>query len=125
MGAPSLRPAIPLKLLRVDKSILPSTVALLDSGADCSTFPSAWATKMGIDLEKDCEKITGNTAGGETTNFVYASGAEALICGEKRRLHAIFNNGLNVILLGREDFFSYYKILFDQRAKTFTLQPYD
>jgi hypothetical protein len=124
MGAPTLRPALPLALLRLDKSILPATVGLIDSGADCSTFPSTWASKIGIDLANDCVESPGNTAGGETTNYVYEQGVEAIICGEKRRLMAIFNDGLNVILLGREDFFSYYKILFDQHAKTFTLEAY-
>jgi hypothetical protein len=124
MGAPSLRPAVPLKLLRLDKSILPATVALLDSGADCSTFPSAWAAKIGIDVKKDCEACPGGTAGGTTTNYVYAPGVHAIVRKEKHTLKAVFNDGLGVILLGRDDFFSYYKVFFDQRAKTFTLTPY-
>lgn len=40
-------------------------------------------------------------------------------------LKASFVEGLDIVLLGRMDFFDWHHIAFDQRAKTFTLTPYE
>ena len=76
---------------------------------------------LGIHVETDCQPRAGNSAGGRTTNFEYAAGVDAIFMARKIRLCASFNTGLPVILLGREDFFSMYLILFDERAKTMTV----
>lgn len=38
-------------------------------------------------------------------------------------LKGIFNPALPVILLGREDFFTRFRVQFDQAKKTFCLEP--
>jgi hypothetical protein len=40
-------------------------------------------------------------------------------------LNATFCEGLEAVLLGRNDFFNAYKVSFDNRAETFTLEPYE
>jgi hypothetical protein len=35
------------------------------------------------------------------------------------------HQGLGAVLLGRNDFFNVYKVSFDNRAETFTLEPYE
>jgi hypothetical protein len=104
---------------------LPEALALVDSGADRSIFPAAWAPALGIDLDQDCEQAPGNTAGGATTNFNYAAGIEAIFMGKRIKLFATFNPGLPLILLGREDFFDTFHVSFDQRAKTMTISEYE
>jgi hypothetical protein len=116
---------MPLTLLRTDGSLTAPTVGLVDSGADCSNFPADWAEQLGIDIDKDCVKETGTTAGGECTHYLYEPGVEAIIMGRKLKLHAMFQPGLEVILLGREDFFREFKVSFDQRAATFDVEPYE
>lgn len=102
----------------------PETLALVDSGADTTVLPGSWAKVLGIDIVQDCTGNPGNTAGGTTTNYQYAPGVDALLAGRKIHLQASFNPGLPVILLGREDFFAHYRIAFDQRANTMTIEAY-
>jgi hypothetical protein len=102
--------------------ILKPTLAILDSGADSTTFPLAWAARIGIDVERDCVPAPCDTAAGGTTGFYYPGDVEAIVMGEPLPLSATFNPGLGVVLLGRSDFFDWYKVLFDQRAKIFTIE---
>jgi hypothetical protein len=44
--------------------------------------------------------------------------------GAKIHLYAVFNPQLDIVLLGREDFFERFTASFDQRAKTFRLEAY-
>lgn len=103
----------------------PQQLALVDSGCDFSTFPSAWAKPLGIDFMADCEEIDGNTASGkDNSQRIYKPGIHGLVAGKKVPLRAIFNPKIPIALLGREDFFAYFKVSFDQQAKTFRLQSY-
>lgn len=122
MFGPSLKPAVPLKLVRLDGTMTPQTYGLLDTGADTSQFPAAWAAVLGIDLAKDCQDAPGTTAGGTTTNSIYSGGMEAIVMGTKVKLAANFNRGLPIILLGRDDFLAYYTATFEQAKKRFTLE---
>jgi hypothetical protein len=98
---------------------------LLDSGADNSTFPLAWAKQLGIDKEQ-CEIGECNTVAGKTKQYVWPDGVEAQVqaMGKTIRLFAAFTEGLPVVVLGRHDFFAEFKVTFDQRACTYTLEPY-
>jgi len=100
-------------------------MALVDSGADATMLPGPLAKALGIDLVNDCIEEKGTTAGGPTTNYVYSAGLDAIVMGEKIHLNATFNEGLEVVLLGRCDFFALYKVSFDERAQQFSLERYD
>jgi hypothetical protein len=118
-------PALPIRLRSLDGVLQPSALAIVDSGADRSTFPTMWADSLGIKLHESwCEKSTAETAGGTVVCWIYPPGITALIDGREHRLKASFCEGLEVPLLGRKDLFNAYRITFDQRAKTFTLDPY-
>jgi hypothetical protein len=105
--------------------VLPPTRALIDSGADCSSFPAQWASALGIDLANDCVVTNGASAGGQTTVHTYKPGITALFAGERVSLTASFNPALPIVLLGRMDFFAAYKVSFDQRRSTFRVESYD
>jgi Aspartyl protease len=117
-------PAIPLKLIHISGNMTPETLGLVDSGCDTTMLPAGWAKILGLDLAKDCVKQQSNTAGGTTTNYAYRPGIDAIVMGRKIHLQASFNPGLPVILLGREDFFSLYRVTFDQRVSSFTVEAY-
>lgn len=116
---------MPLKLVGVDGKLHPQTYGLVDSGADRCDLPFAWAAALGIDVKKDCQEITGNTAGGPMKKYMYDKGLDMIVMGKKLHLPVVFfSPGLPLILLGREDFFAAYKVSFDQRKQTFTVEPY-
>jgi hypothetical protein len=103
----------------------PLSLAIIDSGADRSTFPTEWAEELGIKLDLTCcEKSTAETAGGRAELWIYKPGIKALIDGVEHHLKATFCTGLEVALLGRKDFFAVYEVTFDERAQSFTLEPY-
>ena len=54
----------------------------------------------------------------------WAPGVDALVLGQKIHLEAVFRPGLPILLLGREDFFTYFKVSFDQKAKIMRLVSY-
>ncbi len=117
-------PGVPLKLLKPDGSMRPETYGLLDSGCDYSSFPVAWAEDLGIDLDA-CDETEGSTAGGDAKRFLYKPGIDAIVFGRKIHLAAFFSPGLPLALLGREDFFRYFRASFDQRTESFQLDAYE
>jgi hypothetical protein len=74
-------------------------------------------------------QIQGNTAAGRATQYVYEPGMDARIVGEPElaqveiHLDAIFATTA-LPLVGREDFFTAFRVEFDQLATTFTLTTY-
>jgi hypothetical protein len=104
----------------------PQSRALVDSGCDITSFPKDWAADLGIDWDA-CNEFQGVTAAGQDITDLprrWQPGVDALVFGQKIHLEAVFRPGLPIILLGREDFFSYFKVAFDQRGKTFELEAY-
>jgi hypothetical protein len=117
-------PGVPLRLVKPDGAMRPQIYGLADSGCDCSTFPIDWAKDLGIDLG-ECAQTTGNTAGGTVEKYLYVPGVDAIVFGRKIHLSAFFSPGLPLALLGREDFFSYFRASFDQRSLSFRLDAYE
>jgi hypothetical protein len=97
--------------------------AVVDSGASCSCFPVTYAEELGIDLS-DCEQRTGGTAGGPAEQYVWHEGLATEICGVAITLSAVFAS-TKVPLLGRDDVFRHFRVLFDERRRTFTLTAYE
>lgn len=120
-----LKPFIDVALVGPNGKQLPQLRALVDSGCDFSNFPSDWAAPLGIDFDNDCEPIKSNTASGaHNTARIYPAGIHGLVCGHKVKLSAVFSPLLPIALLGREDFMDYFKVSFDQRQRSFMLEPY-
>lgn len=119
-----VRPVVGLELLGQNANPIVA-MGIVDSGADESTIPIEYAARLGIDVHADCETNDVVTASGPTTEFRYRGPITALVLGEVVPLQASFLEGLPFVLLGRNDFFHHFKILFDQRARSFTLVTYD
>lgn len=115
-------PVLPIVIHGV-RNRIPSR-AIVDSGADKSFLPVAIASHLGIDLAQ-CVREDCNTAGGVTTTYVWQAGLEAEIQAMRMKVHlkTTFSE-TPFVLLGREDFFSAFRVAFDQRNEAFTLEPY-
>jgi hypothetical protein len=74
--------------------------------------------------ESECLESAGMTAGGTTRRLVGPSAIVAEIAGRKIALSPVFSEGLPIILLGRQDFFSVFKIVIDEKKQRFSLHPY-
>lgn len=96
--------------------------AMPDSGADTSCFPEDWASPLGIDLAA-CHKRPVITGAGLGHHHVAGSPLIASVAGRTIELCACFGP-VGVGLLGRDDFFHYFRVEFDQRRKVTMLHPY-
>ncbi len=98
--------------------------ALVDSGADYTTFSDEWAELLGIDLYRDCDQIEVGVADEKRSiRHVFTKGLQIEVVGEKMLLPvATFCENLPIGLLGRRDFFERYLVLFDHRNHDFFLE---
>ncbi len=83
------------------------------------------ARGLGIELHADCTLSVAETAGGKVACWIYKRGLTVFAADTTHHLKASFCEGLKVPLLGREDFFEGYRVTFDQRTPSFTLEPYE
>jgi hypothetical protein len=98
-------------------------LGIVDSGCDFTTFPIEWAERLGIDTDADCLRQEGETAGGTTVQHLYVPGVNVLFLGKKLLLSATFAPLCPHVLLGREDFFRYFKsVNFDQAKEKLHLE---
>jgi len=100
-----------------------SILAIVDSGADASTFHVDIAARLGIDLAT-CRAEQRVTAGGPAT--VYVCSVRLEVEGKRFDADVDFNPALHptVALLGRHDVFRQFQLGFDQRALHLLVQPY-
>jgi hypothetical protein len=96
---------------------------LVDSGADSSILPISYASYLGIDLAA-CERIPCMTAGGTGFVLVHAIALEAELEAMNARfaMKSAFTEHGDTILLGREDFFSQFRVVIDEAEQTVTLE---
>jgi hypothetical protein len=122
-----LKPGIPVVIHGPNGHI--PMYGLIDSGADDALLPLGIAAGLGIDLTK-CRRKTCATAGGPANVYVWPDNIEIEVQqmgGMRVSAPCRFSDGLPVVLmlLGRNDFFSAFRVSIDERAKSFTLDPYD
>jgi hypothetical protein len=111
-------------MVNTEGNILPTkSLGIVDSGCDSTTFPIEWAERLGIDAAADCVPQECSTAGGPITQFAYAPGVYVLFLGKKLHLTATFAPACPHVLLGREDFFMYFKsVNFQQDRQKLVLE---
>lgn len=97
--------------------------ALVDSGADHSILPTRYASYLGVDLAA-CEHVPCATAGGTAFVLMHAIPLEAEIEDMNVRfaMTSAFTEHGHTILLGREDFFSGFRVVIEEAEQTVTLE---
>jgi hypothetical protein len=112
---------VPFKVVGPNGAVIVDS-GLVDSGADSSAFP-LWMMKRFRIFKNQCKKEKFETSGGEGVQWIYPENLKATIFGRDLELTAIFTE-TPIALLGREDFFSAFRVVFDERALTLTIDPY-
>jgi hypothetical protein len=83
---------------------------------------------LGVE-EADCEEQQVETAGGMAMQYRWTNPLQVEIqhMGAKMEITPAFAKGLptRLVLLGRRDFFTHFRVTVDERAQTFTLEPYE
>lgn len=115
------RPVVPVRLSAGGRVV--EFDALVDSGADQTTFPGSVAKDMGLDMEKGTKRIFSGIGGSVLT---YRHRTRVEIAGIGFTLDAHYSNQWNDMpfgLLGQNGFFSRFdEITFDYGNKLLTLK---
>lgn len=100
------------------------TRGVIDSGASHTAIPREFAEHIGVDLSRATTKTAyGNDAISDMLHPVEP--LSLVIAGRTVQLkHAVFG-GWGEILLGRGDVFRHFRVLIDERAQQFVLDPYE
>lgn len=102
-----------------DKSWQPITM-IVDTGADYTLLPKFLAESLGINLSKDCKIIITQGVGGNSQVYLLKNKIQARIGKYERKIPLGFLNNDSVPpLLGRQDFFETFKVLFNKFEVTF------
>jgi hypothetical protein len=118
-----LKPAVPMLVRHPSKDQTYPLSALIDSGADASSFPDEWASALGIDLD-ECRAVRVKTASGVTYHPQWSETLEVTIADRTFPVRPRFAP-IQVAVLGRRDFFLQFKIEIDERARVTRLTAYD
>lgn len=108
-----------IELNQKEESWQPITM-IVDTGADYTLLPRFLAEPLGIDLFKDCKAI--NTQGVGGTSRVYLLKKRIRVrLGEFRREIPVgfLTNDYIPPLLGRQEFFESFKVVFEKLVVTF------
>ena len=94
---------------------------IVDTGADYTLLPRFLAPTLGIDLNKDCQKLKTNGVGGKETVFFCQKKVKVKIGNWERKIPLGFiNNDFIPPLLGRHKFFETFQTVFDNRQLIFS-----
>lgn len=93
---------------------------IVDTGADYTLLPRFLSSGLGINLVKDCRKLSTAGVGGEEIVFFCKRKLKVKLGNWKKRISLGFlNNDFIPPLLGRYEFFNTFKVIFDKRKLTF------
>ena len=92
---------------------------IVDTGADYSVLPRAFALPLGIDLRRDCRAHETIGIGGSEKIFLYRG--QPVRMGKYVRTIPIgfLNRDTGPALLGRHEFFETFKVIFHNRRAQF------
>ncbi len=94
---------------------------LVDTGADFTLLPRWYADALGIDPERNCERVAMTGVGGKATVYLYRR-ALARIGRWKRQIPLGFLETNNILpLMGRQAFFETFRVIFEHYETWFEL----
>jgi hypothetical protein len=98
-------------------------LALVDSGADRSTFPISMAPRLGIDVNDSSQCRSTKLSGIVATGVAYPCLVEVEVESQRIQMDANFA-AVSVSCLGRMDVFWHSRFCFDERAEELLVEPY-
>lgn len=111
------------------------TPALIDTGAEWSMLSVAVAVQLGADIADPdrCFLTSSQHAGGVDEAWWWSGSAQpharpclqARVAGLDVSLAPLLKQDLSIVALGRRDFLAAFRFSIDERAETFTLEPYN
>jgi len=94
---------------------------IIDTGADYTLLPQFSAKALGVDLTKDCNVIVTQGVGGTSKVYLLENKIDVKIGEYKRQIPLGFlDNDYIPPLLGRQEFFETFKVVFQKFHVTFT-----
>lgn len=101
-----------------DKSWQPVTM-LIDTGADYTLLPYFMAHPLGINLISDCKVIHTKGVGGTSKVYLFKRKIKVKIRELRRQIPVGFLADDIPPLLGRQEFFETFKVVFEKFTTTF------
>ncbi|MBI2049637.1 retroviral-like aspartic protease family protein [Candidatus Roizmanbacteria bacterium] len=94
---------------------------IIDTGADYTLLPRFMARELGVELTKDCRIVVTQGVGGTNKVYLLKSRIDVMI-GEFQRIIPLgfLNNDYIPPLLGRQEFFETFKVVFEKFSVTFS-----
>lgn len=93
---------------------------IVDTGADYTLLPKFLADFLGVSLSKDCRVIRTQGVGGESKVFLLKNKMKAKIGDYERTIPLGFlDNDYIPPLLGRQEFFETFRVVFEKFRITF------
>jgi len=122
-GKTAYRPIVSATVTASNGNAVRSLV-LLDSGADACLFSMEMANQLSLDISQLPNFLTGGV--GSTSNVTYYDTVTVdLGDGVRFEAYAAFTRGLDQVglgLLGQSGFFEQFRVQFDHRRKTFSIE---
>jgi hypothetical protein len=118
----ALRPVLPICVKNGSKSIC--YYAIVDSGADHSVFHAEIGEALGLEIESGKKLIFWGTSGQEQIAYFHDIIIE--IGGNEFRCRCGFSRDIEKLpygLLGQDDFFKKFKVIFDYKGEELDLRP--
>ncbi|NOY14841.1 MAG: hypothetical protein GXP43_01335 [bacterium] len=110
----SYLPMIPVSFSRHPNKDFINTFCLIDSGAFTTALSSQFANALNINIKKGTPRSIA-TAGGDS--IAYEHKLYLKIKNHTITLKALFSDKLNINIIGRQDFFDHFLIIFRQSKK--------
>lgn len=120
----ALRPVLPIVVKNKDKKL--NYLVLIDSGADHNIFHAEIGEELGIDVKNGKKLNFWGTSGEKQTAYYHHVAIE--VGGWEYKCYCGFSYEIEHLpygLLGQDDFFKQFRIIFDYSKEQFEIRPKD
>lgn len=93
---------------------------IVDTGADYTLFPKFLSVALGINLDKDCKRISIKGVGGDSDVYMLKKNLSIKVGEYERQVPVGFLDNDNIPpLMGRREFFETFKVVFENWTVSF------
>lgn len=114
------RPIAEVYFKHKTKDVWQPVTMLIDTGADYTLFPKFLALPLGVTLSRDCKIISTQGVGGKSRVFLLKRKTSIRVGKFERQVPVGFlDNDYIPPLLGRQEFFETFKVVFERFTTRF------